>query len=375
MKSFIFAYNDVGDYMKPYNETNLPIAFKYDLELMKLLGVAKEKNAKYCAMLEYTDVPSELLLKPVRFQEAFKSMELSGNTMSQSSLYYFKYGEMNILQNELLNYFQVLENFKSYLTKTFKLSVGYLNRMHQDIFYNQELSGRELGKYRQKINWIGSRGKSMYEAEYVPTHPFDIPIAMSNFIKYFNKGDTIDFLLDMAVSHAQFENIHPYKDGNGRLGRLLIPIQSFIATNSIISLFLSEAIKNNEYAYYEHLKQFRMNQPEKYLKFFLKLVIEQLDLNINRISESIKIYHTDKELFLSLIGKKNGALVYDYVFANITSTIKEASNDLNINYQTIRNYYIKLNNAGVFASHKIQQGEHVYTYIKMYQVFVPIDWL
>lgn len=361
--------------MKPYNETNQPITFKYDLELMKLLGEAKEKYAKYSAMLEYTDVPSELLLRPLRFQEAFKSMELSGNAMSQSSLYYFKYGELNKLQIELMNYFEVLENFKPYLTKTFRLSVGYLNRMHQDIFFNPEFSGRDLGKYRQKIHWIGPRGKSVYDAEYVPTHPFDIPIAMSNFIKYFNKGDTIDFLLDLALSHSQFENIHPYKDGNGRLGRLLIPIQSFIATNSLISLFLSEVIKNNEYAYYQHLKHFRNNQPEKYLKFFMKLIIEQLVLNIDRINESIKIYHKDKSQFIDLIGRKNGEKIYNYIFSNITATIKETSKALNINYQTVRNYFIKLNNAGIIASHKIKQGEQVYTYIKMYQVFVPVDWL
>lgn len=335
--------------MKPYNETNLPISFKYDLELMKLLGEAKEKNARYSSMLMYTDVPSDLLLKPLRFQEAFKSMELSGNTMSQSVLYYFKYGELSILEKELMNYFGVLENFKSYLTKTFKLSVSYLNKIHQDIFYNPDLGSRELGKYRQKINWIGPRGKSIYEAEYVPTHPFDIPLSMANFIKYFNKGDSIDYLIDIALSHVQFENIHPYKDGNGRLGRLLIPIQNYVASNSMISLFLSESIKNNEYTYYQHLSLFRNGQPEKYLKFFMKIVIEQLELNIKRVDDSIKIYHEDKGMFTSLIGKKNGGRVYDYIYSNITSTIKEASDELNINYQTIRNYYIKFNNAGLLA--------------------------
>lgn len=361
--------------MNPYNETNLPIQFKYDLELMKLLGVAKEKNARYIAMLEFTDVSSELILRPLRYQEAFKSMELSGGSISQSSLYYFRYSEPSVLEKELLNYFDVLENFTSYLTKTFKLSVGYLNKIHQDIFFNPDFASRELGKYRQKVNWIGPRGKSIYEAEYVPMHPYDIPIAMSNFIKFFNKGDSIDYLIDIALSHAQFENIHPYKDGNGRLGRLLIPIQSYVATGSVISLFLSESIKNNEYAYYQHLKLLRNNQPEKYLKFFIKLIIEQLDLNIDRVKQSIETYHIDKEQFIDLIGKKNGERVYDYLYSHITSTIKEASDALHINYQTIRNYFIKLNNKGLLASHKIQQGEYVYTYIKIYQVYVPVDWL
>lgn len=365
----------MGDIMKPYDKTDLPVEFKYDLEMMKLLVQARELFTKYNTILEYHSIESTILLKPFLFQEAYKSLELAGSKISQESLYYVKYEEKSKQKQELLNYFKILQNIEKYLTNQFKLSVSYLNNIHKDLFKNPNFELKGLGKYRDQITWIGQRGKSLYEADFVPSHPMDIPVAMSNYIRFFNKSFSADKLIDLALSHAQFENIHPYKDGNGRLGRILIPIQAFIETSSPISLYISEALKNNEYRYYQALRDTRNDKWESYIKFFLHMIIEQLELNIKRMNQSIEVYQKDFIQLSEFIPKKNAKKVYEYFFMNLTSTIKEASTDLYIDYQTMRNYIRKMHNIGLLAKHKIQNGEFVYTYINMYNVHVPVEWM
>ncbi len=361
--------------MKPYDKTDLPIEIKYDLEMMKLLVRARELFATYNTILLHQEIEPSFLLRPFLLQEAYKSLELSGAKINQGSLYYLNFDQENEKKHEVINYFNILKNIDHYLTSSFKLSVSYLNNIHKDLFKNPYYKLPDLGKYRSKVTWIGPRGKSIYEADYVPTHPLDIPIAMGNYIKYFNKSYSADRLIDIAISHAQFENIHPYKDGNGRLGRILIPIQAFIETNSYISLYISEAIQNNEYSYYQALKETRNNKWESYTKFFLNLIIEQLTNNINKLEESIKVYKTDSPIVIELLKQKNGKKVYDHLFKNITTTIQDASNSLFIDYQTMRNYMKKLHDKGILAKHKIKKGEYVYTYIKMYNIHVPVEWM
>lgn len=361
--------------MNPYDNTDLPVEIKYDLDMMKLLVRARELYATYNTILLHQEVEPALLLRPFLLQEAYKSLTLSGSKIDQGSLYYLKYDPDNFQKYELMNYYKILANIDSYLTNSFKLSVSYLNNIHKDLFKNPLYNMENLGKYRNKVTWIGPRGKTVYEAEYIPTHPLDIPVAMSNYIKYFNKSYSADRMIDIAISHAQFENIHPYGDGNGRLGRILIPIQAFIETNSYISLYISEAIQNNEYSYYQALKETRNNKWESYIKFFLNCIIEQLELNVRRIEESLIVYKKDSMKTINVLKTKNGLKVYHYFFKNITGTIQEASTELFIDYQTMRNYITKLHNIGLLAKQKIKKGEYVYTYINMYNIHVPVEWM
>jgi Fic family protein len=361
--------------MKPYDNTDLPVEFKYDLEMMKLLIRARELYTKYNTIITYQEISSKLILKPFILQESYKSCELAGNPTAHSSLYYIKYQPESMHTKEILNYNSILDNIGHYLSSSFKLSVWYLNNIHKDLFKHLPISPSKLGKYRDEVTWIGPRGSSIYDAEYVPSHPLDIPVLMSNYIKYFNKSYSSDKLIEMAISHAQFENIHPYKDANGRIGRILVPIQAFIETNTHVSVFVSEVIKDNEYMYYRKLQDTRNSKWEGYIKFFLEIVIKQLERNIKRIDEMLLVYKQDLPKVISLLNEKKGKIIYEYLFSNITSTIKEASDYLHIDYQTIRNHFKRLFDVGLIAKHKVNKGEYVYTYIRMYNIHVPVNWI
>lgn len=361
--------------MIPYTKTDLPITIKYDLEMMRLLLEATELYSKYNSMLKYKNVDQGSVLKPFILQESFKSCEMTGNKTLQGSLYYMRFNTITDDTLDIINYNDVLINIEKYLTKSFKLSMGYLNKIHKDLNNSYRGEYQSPGKLRSKLTWIGKRGSSIYTADFVPCEPRDIPVAMGNFIRFFNKRYELNTLIEIAISHAQFENIHPYQDANGRLGRILVPIHAFLDGESHVSLFISEVLKENEYTYYKKLQDTRNGNWESYIKFFLELVIKQLKINIEKLNKVYEVYEKDSVKVIELLKPKNGLKVYDYMFSNITFTVKEMSNDLHIDYQTIRNYILKLFNRGLVSKHKINKGEYVYTYINMYNIHVPVDWI
>jgi len=361
--------------MIPYNNTDLPVTIKYDLEMMKLLNTAKELYGKLNAIIAYQEIDPFLILKPFILQESYMSSVMSGNKISQSSLYYMKYYEINDDILEIYNYSDILQNIEKYLSKNDKITYAYINKIHKDLLRSKRGYMRNPGHTRSKVSWIGRRGSTIDSAEYVPVAPRDINESMANYIKHFNKRHSIDHLIDVAISHAQFVNIHPYDDGNGRVGRILLSVHGFLDHNDHLSILLSSMIKSDEYSYYNRLKDTRNGKWERYIKFYLELLIKQLNEHIQKIDDIRTVYYKDIISFENIIGKKNYKLVFNYLFSNITSTIKEASNDLGIDYQTIRNYFNKLFAKGILAKHKINNGEYVYTYIKMYNIHVPIEWI
>jgi Fic family protein len=348
--------------------------FKYDLDLFKSLLEAKELYGRYSTILEVSAIKRSLLLKPLMFQEAYKSVELAGSNIPQSSLYYLAYLDRTYETEELYNYFGILQAIEEEMSDTFNLTVGYLNDLHKSLFQHKDMNLGGRGKYRQKVKQVGKR-RGISEVDFVPVDPIDIPIEMVNFIKYFNKRDSIDVFIDIALSHAQFESIHPYNDGNGRLGRLLIPLQAFKDSKLPFCLFLSHQLKQNEYSYYQSLKDFRNGKTLSYVKFFVAMLNKQLRQLIDTLEESMDLYDKDQKTVVNAIKAKNGYRVYDYLFGEVTTTIKEASKALQIDYQTMRHYIMKLHNLGLLAKEKIANNEYVYTYIKLYNIHVPIDWI
>lgn len=361
--------------MIPYTNTDLPIQVKYDVELMRLLLKAKELYGIYCAILKYQDIDHDLILKPFILQESFKSCELSGNKVTQSDLYYAKYLDSNSIDvEEIYNYYNVLLGINDYISPSFKLSMGYLNKIHKNVNSTTYGQYKNPGKLRTKLSWIGKRGTPIENADFIPVAPKEIPIAMSNFITHFNKDYAVDKLLEIAISHAQFESIHPYNDANGRIGRILIPIQAYLKDKQM-NLFLSEVLKENEYSYYQKLQSTRKGDWESYIKFFIQMINTQLENNIDKLERIHDVYKADLQLFINILNPKNAKKIYDYCFSNIVFTIQEVSDDTEIDYQTVRNYIKKLFDRGVITKRKITKGEYVYTYIKMYNIHVRPEWI
>ena len=132
------------------------------------------------------------------------------------------------------------------------------------------------GEFRRSQNWIGGIGSTLKNARFIPPNPQDMEECMSDLEKFMNREDEMDPLIKAALLHYQFETIHPFLDGNGRVGRLLITL--FLMEKQMLSspvLYLSCYLKSNRIEYYDRISEIRRTgNYEQWIKFFLRGVAE-----------------------------------------------------------------------------------------------------
>lgn len=167
--------------------------------------------------------------------------------------------------------------------------------MHKLILDSVQGSHKSPGQIRTTQNWIGPRGCTIENATFVPPRPEEIYSLLENLYQYMNDQFEDPYLINIALSHMQFETIHAYKDGNGRLGRALIPVQMamFDSGNSI--LYMSEILELYKPSYQRYLMECRKGNVVKYIKFFLQCVIDQCNSYIYKINRIKEVYKEDME--------------------------------------------------------------------------------
>jgi Fic family protein len=137
------------------------------------------------------------------------------------------------------------------------------------------------------------RGVGIEGAIFVPPVPESVIELLSNLYEYMNDAFIDPLLINVAISHAQFETIHAYRDGNGRVGRALIPIQMAMLEGNKPILYLSEVMEIYKPSYQRNLMESRRGNLAGFIKFFLQCVIEQCASYINKISRIKEIYKED----------------------------------------------------------------------------------
>lgn len=159
---------------------------------------------------------------------------------------------------------------------------------------------KEPGKIRTIQNWIGPKGCGIEDAIFIPPIPEDVPLLLDNLFKYMNDEFIDPLFVNLAISHSQFETIHAYRDGNGRLGRALIPIQLAKLTDDRPILFLSEVIELYKPSYHKFLNESRKGNMSGFIKFFLQCIIEQCNNYISKINMIKSIYNRDMDKIKTL---------------------------------------------------------------------------
>ena len=159
--------------------------------------------------------------------------------------------------SDVVNYIHATE-FALERLKTLPLCNRLIKETHAVLLENVRGQEKTPGEFRYSQNWIGGQGSSLKNARYIPPNPDDMLTAMSDLEKYINSDDTLDPLIQAALIHYQFETTHPFLDGNGRVGRLLITL--FLMEKGILStpaLYISYYLKMNRIEYYDRMTQVR----------------------------------------------------------------------------------------------------------------------
>ena len=195
------------------------------------------------------------------------------------------------------------------------------------------------GEFRYSQNWIGGQGSTIRNARYIPPNPEDMQTAMSDLEKYMNGDDSLDPLIQAALIHYQFETTHPFLDGNGRVGRLLITL--FLMEKGILShpaLYISYFLKMNRIEYYDRMMQVRKTGDyEQWVMFFLQALSDSAGDAIQTI-DALTALHNQSVAKLGAFSKRqqtNLLKLFAYIETNPIIDIQKTAAALGLSYNTV----------------------------------------
>ena len=206
------------------------------------------------------------------------------------------------------------------------------------------------GEFRYSQNWIGGQGSTLRSAKYIPPSPDDMTEAMSELEKYINGDDNLDTLIRAALIHYQFETIHPFLDGNGRVGRLLITL--FLMEKKVLTtpaLYISYFLKKNRVEYYDRMTEVRSKgNYEQWVKFFLQALMESAE-DATLTIDKLTTLHDKNIATITKMGRaaKNTAMVFDYLEKNPIIEIGKTAEALGITFNTVSSAVQRLTDAGI----------------------------
>lgn len=354
--------------MEPMKVKELPIDYKIDKELLKLLSEANVKYGEYKSYLKNIEFDSKFFLDSILLSESLKSTQIEGTQISQDEMYYLKYMPKTDETKEIQNLKRVVEYSKDYLESNSEINLLFVNDIHKILLDSVRGNEKEPGYIRTIQNWIGPKGCSLDEAIFVPPIPEEVPLLLDNLFKYMNDEFIDPLFINLAISHSQFETIHAYRDGNGRLGRALIPIQLAKLTDDDPILFLSEVIELYKPSYHKFLNESRKGNMHGFIKFFLQCIIEQCNNYIAKIHRIKQIYKTDMEKIKSLnsnaVYRMMPAMIHQIVF-----TKKEIEDESGVSRNTVSTLIDQLVEMNILEEDSTYP-KLGYKYKEIYNVFV-----
>ena len=359
-----------GIFMNPYKANKLPIDYKIDKEMLKLISEANEKYGEYKALLHTLEFDSKYFLDSVLLTESYKSTQIEGTQISHDEMYYLKYMEKTDDNREIQNLKHTIEFAYGKISEGNKINIELVNEMHQKILDSVRGAGRSPGQIRVTQNWIAPRGVGIEGATFVPPVPEEVSELLDNLYDYMNDKFIDPLLVNVAISHAQFETIHAYKDGNGRLGRALIPVQMAMLDEERPILFLSEIIELYKPSYQRNLMESRRGNVAAFIKFFLQCVIDQCNSYVYKIEKVKEIYREDMKK-IEVIRGNSVYRIMPVIMQQIVFTKKEIQEESGVSVNVVSNIINQLVDLGVIVpdSTIARKG---YRYQRIYDVFVGV---
>lgn len=307
--------------MKPFEPQQLPITdIQWDT-LISLVGRANRSLAYYDGIL-YGLTNPDVLLSPLTTQEAVLSSRIEGTQATLSEVLKFEAGEAPTEESrthdieEIMNYRRAMRKAEEEL-KTRPFSLNLLKDLHSVLLDGVRGRFKARGQLRTTQNWIGKVGSPIEEAQFVPPVPQDLMTHLHGWEEYYH-CDRPDPLVQLAIIHAQFEIIHPFLDGNGRLGRMIVPL--FLFERKLIMspvFYISAYLEKNREEYVACLQGLNEKTPAawtKWIGFFLRAMDEQSKENARKAQAIINLYGRMKAKIIELTHSQYAIPLLDCLF-------------------------------------------------------------
>jgi Fic family protein len=347
---------------------------QYDEELTRLLSDADRALGRLDGVASVLPNPDLFVAMYVR-HEAVLSSQIEGTQSTLEDVVQFEVegasSEAPKDLEEVVNYVAAM-NYGVQRLSALPLSKRLICEIHKKLLKGVRGQERQPGEFRRSQNWIGSQGSTLETADFVPPPPHEMQSSLDNFEKFLHDRDSLPVLIHCALAHAQFETIHPFLDGNGRIGRLLITL--LLCEREILRqplLYLSYYFKAHRAQYYDRLTAIRADGDwEGWVKFFLRGVFEvsQGATETARAILDLREQHRDA-IAGQISGSTNGLRLLDYLFQQPIISIAMAEKHLKCAYVTAAHLIDDLVELDILVETTGRPRNRRFRYEKYWQLF------
>lgn len=267
--------------------------------------------------------------------------------------------------SDVVNYIKATE-FALNRLRSLPLCNRLIKETHAVLMEGVRGQEKSPGEFRYSQNWVGGQGSTIRNARYIPPNPEDMQTAMSDLEKYMNGDDSLDPLIQAALIHYQFETTHPFLDGNGRVGRLLITL--FLMEKGILSrpaLYISYFLKMNRIEYYDRMTQVRKTGDyEQWVMFFLQALSDSAGDAIQTI-DALTALHNQSVAKLGAFSKRqqtNLLKLFAYIETNPIIDIQKTAAALGLSYNTVSKMVTILVDEGILRQTDKAGKAKIYSY-------------
>lgn len=333
----------------------------------RMLKLVSEANTKLAELNTAGNlIPNaDLFISMYVRKEALISSQIEGTQCTLDDLL-DPYNEIAVNPDvsDVINYVNAV-SFAINRLKELPLCLRLIRETHAVLLNNVRGEEKNPGEFRRSQNWIGAAGCSIKDARYIPPNVDDMNECMSQLERYINESDEYDALIRAALIHYQFETIHPFLDGNGRIGRLLILL--YLMEQKRITkpiLYISYFLKKNHLEYYDRISEVRRSgNYGQWIMFFLEAVSSACEDSLKTITALSQLHEKNLTVIPHTArSTDNSHQLFDYIEQHPIIDIGKTAKALNLSYNTVSALVTKYEKLGILNKTTNKSRNRVYEY-------------
>ncbi len=339
-------------------------------EVSRLLSQADRALARLDGVTSILPNPDLFVAMYVR-QEAVLSSQIEGAHTTLEDVLLFEAADRETPYpgdlEEVINYISAM-NYGLERLETLPLSLRLIREIHAELLKGVRGETKQPGEFRRSQNWIGAQGSTIQNADFVPPPPHEMLVALDNLEKFLHSTDSFPLLVKCGLAHAQFETIHPFSDGNGRVGRLLVTL--LLCEQGALErplLYLSHYLKAHRAQYYDRLTAIRNDDDwEGWLRFFLTGV---RTVSQEAVETARKILSLRESCRDQLRNNANALSLLEFFFEQPIFSVQMAAAHLKCTYVTANKLTAQLTKLGFIEEITGNQRNRIYRFTLYLELF------